>query len=864
MAFSQPLGAMNQRFAGISRDIKAPHSRLKSIKTYVHPVTFAGENLFGTFRAGYPFASVGKAVPVMKKIAIVGLAFGGVMLTAAVAATAFYLQNQTYIERYRAVAASGGAGDVDVYSPTEPVPGAHDGFIPLAPEPERTIPASALSEARDYAGKNASTSLLIWHKGKLQSADYWSGVAADTPVNSRSLHKMLGGLVIATAIKNGHIKSLDESVATYITAWQGTPKARMTIRNVLQMSSGLMWFRGGGFYSVQSRRYIDPEWERILRDDVPLQFEPGSAYDYSDMTADLMPHIIEGATGQRYATYLSEAVLKPLGAAGGEIWVNREGGMPHGGCCLMLPPETWLRIGLLALNRGKVGERELLPAGWMDEMLKPSPHNPHFGLMVWLGQPYTQRRLYHRPDSPSNARPRPGAFHSEPYVADDLYLFDGMNGQIVYIIPSQELVIVRTGLRPPANQPEWDNTTLPNMILRSIGVGAPKSEPRKITQTSPTTQTTWRDEFRFWQRWLSIQKQTPRSFPDWLDVRDTVKGSNENTLPTATPEAATITPEALAAATTYAEQTKSLSLIVWREGQIELEKYWDGFGPNDRSETYSMAKSVLGLAVGLAIDRGAIGSIDESASNYLPEWRGTAKETITIRQLLDMSSGVHHERFNYTLMQNPWRLGLRTFLGSDIADKVLNYGVDAIPGAAFNYNSANSQILLSLVERATGQRYADFVSDALWKPLGAADATLWLDRPNGTAKAFSYFQARPQDWLRVGMMIADDGMYNGLPVVSPAWLAQMATPSARNPNYGLHMWVGSPASGKRFYNTNTAIGITHSEPYVTDDVRFFDGGGGHRVYIVPSKRLVIVRTGSVNRPDWDDAVLPNTILRGLR
>ena len=781
-----------------------------------------------------------------------------------VAATSFYIQNRVYIERYQAVAASGGAGDVDVYAPTEPVRGHHDGFMAVAPESERSIPETALAQARAYAGKNASTSLLVWHKGKLQSADYWSGVAADTPVNSRSLHKMLGGLVIATALQNGHITSLDDSVSKYIPSWKTTPKERMTIRNVLQMSSGLMWFRGGGFYSVQSRRYIDPEWERILRDELPMQFEPGSEYDYSDMTADIMPHIIEGATGKRYADYLSDAVLKPLGAAGGEIWVNREGGMPHGGCCLMLPPETWLRIGLLALNRGHAGDQQILPTWWMDEMLKPSAQNPHFGLMVWLGQPYTQRRLYHRPDSPNNARPRPGAYHSEPYLADDLYLFDGMNGQIVYIIPSEELVIVRTGLRPPSNQPEWDNTTLPNLILRAIKDLPPKVEPKRLTDIPADVQTTWRDELRFWTRWFTIQNQTPRTLPKWIDVRETVKGGGGTHIPVVTPGHETITPDAISNAVAYAEKTQSLSLIIARNGHIELERYWHAATPDDVSETYSMAKSVLGLGLGLAVENGAIGSIDESASNYLPEWRGTAKETITIRQLLDMSSAVHHERFNYTWKQSPWAAGLRTFLGPDIAGTVIKSDIDGIPGAHFNYNSANSQILLSLIERATGKRYAEFMSEKLWQPLGAKDATLWLDRPGGTAKAFSYFQAQPQDWLRIGMMMADGGVFEGKQVVSSAWLEQMATPSASNPNYGLHLWLGSPEKGKRFYNRNTPAGVTHSEPYLANDVRFFDGGGGHRVYIIPSQNLVIVRTGSVNRPDWDDAVLPNAVLRGVK
>ena len=774
----------------------------------------------------------------------------------AMAAGGFYAPNHVYWDRFAAIVQSGGAGDVDSYTPTEEVTGGHTGFFAVAPPESRTIPEGALAAARAYAGENASSSLMIWHQGRLQSADYWGGVSADTPVNSRSLHKMLGGLVIATALKNGFITSPDDPVAKYVTEWQGTPKDKITIRNVLQMSSGLMWFRGGGPFSLSSRRYLDPSWDDILLNRVPLEFTPGSAYDYSDITADVMPHIVERATGQRYASYLSDAVLKPIGAAGGKIWLNRVGGMPHGGCCLMLPPETWLRIGILALNRGKADGRDLFPDGWMDQWLKPSPNNPHFGLMVWLGQPFAQRRLYHRPDSPNNALPRPGAFHSEPYLADDLFLFDGMNGQIVYVIPSQELVIVRTGLRPPRDKAEWDNSMLPNIVLRALGAESVKAAVPAPKPAPPSTTAGIDGEIRFWKRWLSIQGQTPTTYPQWLDLRETVAGGASSEMP-ASPG------HAFGNAVTYAEKMKSRSLIIWQGGNIRLEKYWLGAERDSVSETFSMAKSVVALAMGAAVDRGAVRSVDDAAADYLAEWKGTAKQTLTLRHFLDMTSGLRHYRFNYALGQSPWSVGLRTFLGPDIARSVLAFPLDQVPGAGFNYNSANTQVLLSVLERATGQRYAEFVSETIWKPIGAKDATLWLDRPGGTAKAFSYFHARPIDWLKIGILVAHGGAYEGRQIISQDWIRQMTTPSAKNPNYGFQVWLGSPQSGKRIYNRSTPAGVVHSSPYTAADVVFFDGGGGHRVYIVPSRDLVIVRTGSVNRPDWDDAVLPNAVLADL-
>ena len=112
-------------------------------------------------------------------------------------------------------------------------------------------------------------------------------------------------------------------------------------------------------------------------------------------------------------------------------------------------------------------------------------------------------------------------------------------------------------------------------------------------------------------------------------------------------------------------------------------------------------------------------------------------------------------------------------------------------------------------------------------------------------------------------MIAHGGEFQGKQIVPADWIKQMTTPSPRNPNYGFQMWLGSPPTGVRTYNVKSPGRATHSAPYLADDVKFFDGGGGHRVYIIPSKDLVIVRTAAVNRTDFDDAALPNALLADL-
>ena len=158
------------------------------------------------------------------------------------------------------------------YEPTEEIAGNHDGFFDVVPADQRTVSAEAISAASAFAKSKRSESLLIWHRGALQHAEYWLGLGPEDVVNSRSMHKMVGGLLIARAIADGYIGSVDDSVADYIPTWQGTDKAAITIRNVLQMSSGLRWFsiRDRPPFGLSSRRYLDPEWDRVLLEDIPM------------------------------------------------------------------------------------------------------------------------------------------------------------------------------------------------------------------------------------------------------------------------------------------------------------------------------------------------------------------------------------------------------------------------------------------------------------------------------------------------------------------------------------------------------------------------------------------------------------------
>ena len=332
---------------------------------------------------------------------------------------------------------------------------------------------------------------------------------------------------------------------------------------------------------------------------------------------------------------------------------------------------------------------------------------------------------------------------------------------------------------------------------------------------------------------------------------ETVRGRER---PLARAKDARIAPEALASAQAYADANASFALIVLRDGKIVHEHYAPGFTAANRFSPASMHKTVMALLFGTARI-----PLDAPVSRWLTEWKGDPRGAITVRQLLTMSSGLETPPFS----PDPAGKSAQMMFGPDIARAALSYTAAAPPGSVYAYSNVNSQLAGLILQRATRTRYADFLSARIWRPIGASDATVWLDRPAGTAHTFCCLQATARDWARVGQLILDRGKANGRQVVPAAWVAQMAEPSTLNPNYGLQLWRGSPHVLERRYSKASPLVGRAAKPYLRDDVLFLDGAIGQRVYVIPSERLVIVRIGK-SAMGWDDSELPNRVLAGIR
>jgi len=366
----------------------------------------------------------------------------------------------------------------------------------------------------------------------------------------------------------------------------------------------------------------------------------------------------------------------------------------------------------------------------------------------------------------------------------------------------------------------------------------------------------WSDPW-FWKRLVTFPRSAALTAIDWYRPSEVVPGAPARDIEIAAPERRSVSAPALDAALSYATQTNSLALLVWHRGALQFERYWSGQDRNSRTDSGTMHATVLALLYGAAIEEGVVRSIDEPLATYLPEWRRDARAKIRVRDLLQMSSGLEIGAVSL----NPWNRGLRLFLGGDITALALEVPLRADPGTRFEYSNVDAELLGIVLQRASGKRYARYLSERLWSRLGAGSAAVWLDHESGMARTFCCLQGSARDWLAVGRLILDKGRVGDEQVVPEAWIAAMLTPSAANANFGLQLWLGNAAGGARRYNSKSPLRARQSEPFLAPDVAVLEGGG-QRVYIVPSQQLVIVRIG-VRRADWDDAKLPNAILRGV-
>ncbi|MFO1402785.1 MAG: serine hydrolase [Steroidobacteraceae bacterium] len=287
----------------------------------------------------------------------------------------------------------------------------------------------------------------------------------------------------------------------------------------------------------------------------------------------------------------------------------------------------------------------------------------------------------------------------------------------------------------------------------------------------------------------------------------------------------------------FLDRTYTNALLVIKDGRIVYENYRNNTRADTRFIAWSMTKSITSILVGCALQEGRIHSLDDAASNYLPELKGGGYEGVSIRHILQMRSGVDYEErydfdnpgiaalnFENALVENVWRFAdpARTIRRAEPA------------GQRWEYRTLDTAVLGWLLERVSGgSTVAAYTAQRLWEPLGAeADGFYIMDGPPGVGREFSGagFNATARDFARIGLMMLAGGVANGHRIVPEAWVRESTRPTGGpGPGYGYQWWV---LPNGRAYQ---ALGLQ-----------------GQHIYIDPDTRTVVVKLSYVP-PDGMDA-----------
>ena len=278
----------------------------------------------------------------------------------------------------------------------------------------------------------------------------------------------------------------------------------------------------------------------------------------------------------------------------------------------------------------------------------------------------------------------------------------------------------------------------------------------------------------------------------------------------------------------------SIAYLVIQNNKIIFEKYWEGYGPASYSNSFSMAKSIVSLLVGIAIDEGKINSVDDPAYKYLPFLNEGKGRELTIRDLLTMSSGSNwNESYN-----SPGSVTTQAYYGDDLKDLIEKLRIVDDPGKHFIYKSGDTQMLSMILKAATGKTLSDYASEKLWQPMRAEHDALWsLDKKNGMEKAYCCFNSNARDFARFGKLVLNNGRVGDNQVVSEKYIKEATTPAKylldenNEPVdfYGFQWWIMN-IGNKRY-------------PYMR-------GILGQYVFVVPEKNAIIVRLGHRRSEDY--------------
>ncbi|WP_108868014.1 serine hydrolase domain-containing protein [Aquimarina aquimarini] len=269
------------------------------------------------------------------------------------------------------------------------------------------------------------------------------------------------------------------------------------------------------------------------------------------------------------------------------------------------------------------------------------------------------------------------------------------------------------------------------------------------------------------------------------------------------------------------EQLGTVAFMIIKNDSIWYEKYAEGYHKDSKTNSFSMAKSIVTAMLGKAIMDGYIKNLDQPLGDFFPEFsQGLAAKT-TVGDLSSMSSGLDWIE-HYT---NPFSITARAYYDPNIRDVMLGLSVVDEPGQEYEYLSGNTQLLGMVIEKATGKTLSAYLSESFWKPMGMKNEALWqLDsEDSGMEKAYCCIASNARDFARFGTLFKNKGMFAGKRILSEEFVEMATRPKFDNGSmYGYGLWLSNHMN-KRIFAMRGIL--------------------GQYVICIPEDNLVIVRLG---------------------
>ncbi|MFA5555588.1 MAG: serine hydrolase [Flavobacteriaceae bacterium] len=266
-------------------------------------------------------------------------------------------------------------------------------------------------------------------------------------------------------------------------------------------------------------------------------------------------------------------------------------------------------------------------------------------------------------------------------------------------------------------------------------------------------------------------------------------------------------------------ELKTTAFLIIKNDSIWHESYFDGYGKNSHTNSFSMAKSYVSASLGKAIMEGKIKGLDQPVSDFFPEFSEGLASKMTIGDLASMASGLNWDEKYYS----PFSVVTRAYFDEDLKKVILNLKTTEQPGQKFKYSSGDTQLLAMIVEKATGETLSDYISKHFWKPLGCENQAFWqVDNPEGIEKAYCCIAANARDFARLGKLYKQKGNWNGKQILDTAFVELSVHPRFEGAPYGYGFWLSD---------------------YLGKNIFYMRGHLGQFVIVIPQDDLIIVRLG---------------------